>query len=322
MAGPLMINVATVHFQTGKWIDPQLRYLEANIPAPFRVFASLEGIDDPALRGRFHAVEDGEGGHPDKLNALAKTIAAQSAPDDVLLFIDGDAFPVRPLVPWIDEVLRDVPLAAVRREENAGDPQPHPCFCVTTVGFWTELGGDWSIGSWTGRNGREVSDVGGVLLHQLEAGGTEWYPMLRTNTTNPHPLWFAVYDHKIYHHGAGFRRRPISRIDVDMAPEVAAQHGHERTRKVGADNGMGDKGVGDRVKALVRQPSTILQVRPHHVTRLVAETRKTAAVRWRHWMWLRRRGQIIEVKQRYEEQSEHLFARLNEDPGFYRELDP
>ena len=23
-----------------------------------------------------------------------------------------------------------------------GDPQPHPCFCVTTVGFWQDIGGD------------------------------------------------------------------------------------------------------------------------------------------------------------------------------------
>ena len=48
-----MINVVTVHWQTPKWVEPQLGYLERNLDEPFRVFAALNGIEDRALWRRF-----------------------------------------------------------------------------------------------------------------------------------------------------------------------------------------------------------------------------------------------------------------------------
>ena len=47
--------------------------------------------------------------------------------------------------------------------------------------------------------------MGGNLLGLLEDAGIEWYPMLRTNKVNPHPLQFGVYEDLVYHHGGGFR---------------------------------------------------------------------------------------------------------------------
>ena len=57
----------------------------------------------------------------------------------------------------------------MRRAENVDEPQPHPCFCVTTVGTWRALPGDWSAGSHLDRRaGHPTSDVGGNLLRRLE----------------------------------------------------------------------------------------------------------------------------------------------------------
>ena len=56
--------------------------------------------------------------------------------EDILLFIDGDAFPISDVATYAEEKLKQFPLIAVQRSENDGDPQPHPCFCITTVGFW------------------------------------------------------------------------------------------------------------------------------------------------------------------------------------------
>src|SRR5205814_5194913 len=102
--------------------------------------------------------ENGIVAHTEKLNALAGTICARGADDDLLLFLDGDAFPIAPLYDLAETVRGPVPLVAVRRDENLGDPQPHPSFCLTTVGFWKRIEGDWSMGhTWRNTAGREVT---------------------------------------------------------------------------------------------------------------------------------------------------------------------
>jgi hypothetical protein len=54
------------------------------------------------------------------------------------------------------------------------DRQPHPSFCVTTVGLWKEIGGDWQTGyTWRNALGDEVTDVGGSLLLKLEQKGVD-----------------------------------------------------------------------------------------------------------------------------------------------------
>jgi hypothetical protein len=217
-----MIHIVTVHWMDPKWIAPQTEFLRLNVELPYRTWASLEGITDPAERARFDVVEDFEGMHADKLNALAELVVAEADPEDLLVFIDGDAFPIRPIATWMTDLLGDVPLAAVRRDENQGERQPHPCFCVTTVGLWKQIGGDWrSGGTWTSPGGMQVTDVGGTLYTQLRSAGIDWLPLLRSNTNELHPLWFAVYAQHVYHHGAGFRRR-VSRVDVASHAELAS----------------------------------------------------------------------------------------------------
>jgi hypothetical protein len=217
-----MIHILTVHWMDPKWIDPQLAYLRRNVEQPYRTWASLEGITDPADRARFDVVEDFEGMHADKLNALAGLVAESAGPDDLLVFIDGDAFPIRPIAAWLGDLLERYPLVAVRRDENRGERQPHPSFCATTVGLWQQIGGDWREGgTWKSPGGADVTDVGGTLYNQLQSAGIEWMPLLRSNTADLHPVWFAVYAEHIYHHGAGFRRR-VSRVDVASHGDLAS----------------------------------------------------------------------------------------------------
>ena len=203
-----MIHIATVHWMSDRWIDLQLEYLRRNMDRPYRVYADLEGIDE-RHRERFDVATDlGPIPHAQKLNALADLIAEEADPRDTLIFLDGDAFPVGPLGEFLEDRLARAPLAAVRRDENLGDVQPHPSFCATTVGFWQELGGDWARGrDWRWKNalGWTVEDVGGKLLYQLNERGIEWSPILRTSSGSLHPTLFGVYEERIYHHGAGFR---------------------------------------------------------------------------------------------------------------------
>jgi len=211
-----MIHVATVHWRDARWIEPQVRYLRRHLPE-HRTWAAIEGIPAEAAAG-FDTVVELEGSHPEKLNELAARIGAEARPDDLLLFIDGDAFPIAPVDA---SLLGGTRLAAVRRDENLGDRQPHPCFCLTTVGYWTEIDGDWRMGhTWEATTGEQVSDTGGNLLGILEARGDEWRPLLRSNRVDLHPLWFAVYGDVVYHHGAGFRE-PIARATTSQALDRA-----------------------------------------------------------------------------------------------------
>ena len=240
-----MIRVATVHWRDPRWIDVQLRYLERYLPQPHLVYTDLEGIDVDQHGPKFHHVadlaatksfENGIFSHTEKLNALAQTIAAEADPDDVLLFLDGDAFPIASVAPFLEEKLAHWPLAAVRRDENLDDVQPHPAFAATTVGFWQEIGGDWNPGyTWPNSAGKEVTDAGGNLLGILRERGIEWYPLLRTNRRNLRPLWFAVYDDLVYHHGAGFRgglcrrdREAIGRVPEPPADPRSGASARER----------------------------------------------------------------------------------------------
>ena len=207
-----MLHVATAHFESPRWIPIQARELRRHLDVPFQTWTSLEGID-PSYSRYFDNVIAQRGPHADKLNHLALEIAFQADDDDLLMFLDGDAFPIARIGPLIEKGLRDAPLMAVMRGENGNDHQPHPCFCVTSVAEWKALGGDWTKGyMWSGLNGKPTTDVGGNLLRRLELTGTPWTPLLRSNRNDLHPVFFAVYADAVYHHGAGFRW-PVERID-------------------------------------------------------------------------------------------------------------
>ncbi len=185
---------------------------------PHEIWTSLEGID-PSYGRCFDRVLEQRGSHAGKLNHLAMEISEVAEDDDRLMFLDGDAFPIADPLPLIEDGLGRAPLLAVRRAENAEEPQPHPCFCVTTVGAWRRLRGDWTAGpTWPGAHGRPITDVGGNLLRRLELTQTPWVEILRTNRNNLDSLYFAIYGDAIYHHGAGFRPGELSPAHRAQAP--------------------------------------------------------------------------------------------------------
>jgi hypothetical protein len=213
-----VLHIATVHYGSPQWIEIQTRHLREQVSVPYTTWTSLEGID-PCYARHFDRVVDQAGTHAGKLNHLAVEIAGEAAPEDLLMFLDGDAFPIADPMPRIREGLRGSELLAVRRAENVGDRQPHPCFCVTTVGAWRALGGDWSAGyRWLDEKGRRVTDVGGNLLRILELTGTSWTELTRSNRRNLDPVFFGVYGEVVYHHGAGFRDSELTRAHYTLAP--------------------------------------------------------------------------------------------------------
>jgi hypothetical protein len=213
-----VLHIATVHYGSPRWIEIQTRALREHISVPYRTWSSIERID-ASYAVHFDRIIDQRARHSDKLNHLAIEISHEASDDDLLMFLDGDAFPIADPMPVIDEGLARAPLIAVRRVENNDEKQPHPCFCVTTVGAWRKLPGDWSVGHrWLDGDGHRITDVGGNLLRQLELTKTQWVEVLRSNRRNVDPILFAVYGDIVYHHGAGFRTGILTSGHYTLAP--------------------------------------------------------------------------------------------------------
>ncbi len=245
-----MLYVATVHYRSPRWIEIQTRYLRRYLGVPYQTWTSLEGIKR-SYADSFDKVLQQRGPHAGKLNHLAMEISHVASDDDLIMFLDGDAFPIADPMPVITESLEKAPLVAVRRAENLGDPQPHPCFCVTTVGTWRSLPGDWSPGPvWPGVGGRPVSDVGANVMRALELSESPWAQLLRSNGSRLHPVFFAVYGEIVYHHGAGFRSGVVSRSDLQRAKAKAAeqssQHPARRWLRAGIERARGGGVVNPR----------------------------------------------------------------------------
>jgi hypothetical protein len=223
-----MIHFCVVHWQNARWIGRQLRHIAAYTDAAYRIVCFHTDLDGPLPQdGHIGFCEETRiREHATKLDILGHEACRQAGSDeDILVFIDSDAFPV---APWEAACLPLLPrhgLVAVQRLENLGDCQPHPCFCVTTVGFWRGIGGTWASGhKWHRSDGTKASDVGGNLRKHLDRAGVDWRPLHRSNVHDPHPLWFGLYGDIVYHHGAGSRGR-LSHFDRDrIARRIRQDH--------------------------------------------------------------------------------------------------
>jgi hypothetical protein len=221
---PPMLYIASVHYMSPRWIEIQSRYLREHISVEYQTWTSLEGID-PAYGRHFDRVLEQRGLHASKLNNLALEISQEASEGDLLMFLDGDAFPIADPMPLVSSALAEAPLVAVRRAENFDQPQPHPCFCVTTVGTWHAIHGDWCAGyPWPARGGRLTSDVGGNLMRTLELSNTPWVQVLRSNHHQLDPLYYGIYGKVIYHHGAGFRTGGLSPAHRSGPPPLPLSH--------------------------------------------------------------------------------------------------
>lgn len=235
-------HIATVHWKDSSFIKAQVsqlhRYLGRDNVCIYAFLNEIDSaydkyfdyIDKRNLKGRWN--------HPEKLNDLASVIMERAENDEIILFIDGDAFPIAPIDHLItDSVLGEEKLVAVKRLENDGDPQPHPCFCATSVQYWREIGGNWMPGpEWIRQSdGSSVSDVGGRLWKNLSDRNVTWKALLRSNQHDIHPLWFGIYGDAVYHHGAGFRK-PMSRADNQVVESegVSREEVIEHSRDVSA----------------------------------------------------------------------------------------
>ena len=155
---------------------------------------------------------EGSRNHWLKLNKLTNFVTSQAdvRDDDILIWLDSDAFPIGPLEKPLLEYLEHFPFVAVRRDENhrpgaLPDKIPHPSFAACRVEFWRTHPLTWAGHRKNAKEGR--NDTGGQLLTYLVVNHISWQPLRRTYSLTKHPVWFTIYGNLIYHHGAGSRNR-------------------------------------------------------------------------------------------------------------------
>lgn len=239
-----MIYVLTAIHHTIEFVAVQRDALRAHLPEPYRVHATATGLSPAQLAelGTLGAVDrlvppgrpsrrGGQYAHAANLNALAADVCQAAADTDLLMFVDSDAWPIADPMPLVRAAFRDgSTLVAVRRAENLNEPQPHPLFAVITVGMWREIAGDWRPGhAWLNSLGHRWTDTGANMIVRL--AGRPWQEILRSNTVNPHPVFFGVYGDVVYHHGAASRikicrsDRAVTGADRDLIRERATENG-------------------------------------------------------------------------------------------------
>lgn len=203
-----MIHIATIHWKTNFFKEVQYRFIKRNISS-FKIWAfsdklPKEEIDHKKDSEMYYFCEDGgEPDHRKKLDRLAKKILNEAKEDDVILFLDGDSWPVAPIDNLIRDTLEQFPMGAVIRIEN-GERHTHPCFTFTKVKFWSENNLSWKEGYI-----RDRKYGVNFIKHFLSDRKLNWKKFYRTKGITDHKVFFSIYGDVVYHHGAGFRD-PVS----------------------------------------------------------------------------------------------------------------
>lgn len=212
-----MIHIITCHYKTDRWIDLQLKYVKKHVKN-YKLWAYFDGVDHTPHKHKFDFCQEYipqirkrcELDHIEKLNSLTNIVlkAKKTKDNDLLLWLDSDALPIRDLNRYVNKKLANYCLLAINRPENDGDLIPHPSFTCTTVSFWKKHKLNWD--AVPGRLNRRKNpyglyDAGGKLYQDLLEKNIEWYKLLRTKSITKHQVFFTFYDNMIYHHGAGSR---------------------------------------------------------------------------------------------------------------------
>jgi hypothetical protein len=89
---------------------------------------------------------------------------------------------------------------------------------------------DWFPRSHQNTWGHTFRELGTSAIKTHEDGKSIWYPLLRSNTLNLHPIRFGVYNHLFYHHmrGSHDKSDPFFKSDLTALskPEIMGYYDH------------------------------------------------------------------------------------------------
>lgn len=157
--------------------------------------------------------------HWTKLNNLTNIVVNgdDTNDDDILIWLDCDAFPVADVNDFIESKLKEFEFFAINRKEMNNSVIPHPSFAGCKVKLWKKFNLSWE-GIPHAPLGKETHDTGGRMYDILQKNNIEWYKLNLSHSLTRHTYYFAIYDSLIYHHGAGTRaKRYMHGVTVNMS---------------------------------------------------------------------------------------------------------
>ena len=204
-----MLRILTVHYRDSFWLRQQMEHLKRNVQIPYELYAFVHGVEGSLSKKMLFvsqepiAVGSPSASHAMKLNILADIAVHEGHQDDVLWFLDSDAFPILPIEEGFFDVLEESDFVSVADERLR--VRVHPCCAFTKSACWQEIRGDWKPGVGEDLD-VALGDTGARIPDALLRAGKSWKKIERINSVTVDPLWFAVFQGGVYHHGAGSRR--------------------------------------------------------------------------------------------------------------------
>ena len=263
-----MLHILTLHLGD-KWVDIQKRELARFISEPYKVYARLGDGEYPKENWKYkynnqkakvenskyndgtisydkhkHKFDGAISGAQHWTYSMGKLIDYvlenhEVKLTDKILLLDSDAFPIAPISDFLDEKLKEYPFVSAQEPMHEWDRDPlylipHPMFMLfeakhiiedNLTDYLREIIKDKNDNWWGG------------TTDWLTERGHDYYPLIRSNKIDLHPLYYAIYDDLIYHHWAGSRNM-ITRPDRLRAQETGedvediAKENHEVSSQV------------------------------------------------------------------------------------------
>ena len=231
-----MLHILTIHFKD-RWVDIQRKNLKKYINEPYKIYTRL-GENFEQHKGKFDGAIEGQGHWTASMKLLLNFIKENAQPEDKVLLLDSDAFPIAPITDFLDTKLKTYPFIACQEPQHEWDTTykiPHPMFMLfkakhilqEDLGYYlSNIIQDKNNNWWGG------------VIKWMEKNNYDYYPITRSNKINLHPLYFGVYENLIYHHWAGSRTM-ITRQDrikhkqsKDLSLEAIAEKNHQMSDRV------------------------------------------------------------------------------------------
>lgn len=213
-----MIHYITVHFGGDQWVDTQLNHIE-RFTSDYKVWCFFgQHMDTLPHKHKYHFLENhdniegisGSYDHATKLDDLFKVVAEDenTKDDDVVIFLDSDAFPIGNINDYIESKLKGYDLAGVSRpEDDYRYFSIHPCFTFCTVAFWKQNNLTWHGVNMQAPIKNFLDDTGGLLYQDISKKNIKCFKIFKStkSSIDTHPIFFSSYGDIVYHHGAGSR---------------------------------------------------------------------------------------------------------------------
>lgn len=204
-----MINIITQIFKIPDWLNIQYLHLNKYTASPYMIYMGYTDFIPQPPADQYKLINLNSvlpNVHYIHANYMCNEVVLPSIQnDDVVVFLDIDAFPCDDWDSKVMAYLQKHDIVAMYRYEDLGycqEPQHYPCshlaFFATTKQVWKKHNLRWHIDGGLQNPQFGMEDI-------IKSNNIKVKKLERTNIFNAHKIMFGVYDDIIYHHCCGVR---------------------------------------------------------------------------------------------------------------------